>query len=256
MTMSAADIDQIKHTIIAALRTYQQEGYGDPDQRPRDIHDLATNGGDQISMDDEGLDELCQMLNFGDLEIKEVVKDFLPEPALGSPLEEAVAAIRTEYFEILEREYTPGSLDEIVGFEFQLDGLPEGLTTRGSRYAAWCVNLQGILHMDWGLGFYEVVDFTQNHGVYIEQNDLNFVSEVFEFLNDEFGTLTPEITEHTPETTLHRLLTEQFAISVYYKLPEAQRDPVQREAFVEMLAPRVSKIVDDLIRWIEGKSTS
>lgn len=67
--MTPADKDQALHTILAALRTYQELGYGDPDNRPNDIHELATNGGDQISMDDEGVEELCQMLNFGDLQM-------------------------------------------------------------------------------------------------------------------------------------------------------------------------------------------
>jgi len=52
------------HTIIAALRHYQQEGFGDPDNRPLDIHDLATNGGDVMSsLDDEGIDQLIEDLN-------------------------------------------------------------------------------------------------------------------------------------------------------------------------------------------------
>lgn len=67
--MTPADNDQALHTILAALRTYQELGYGDPDIRPNDIHDIATNGGDQISMDNAGIEELCQMLNFGDLEL-------------------------------------------------------------------------------------------------------------------------------------------------------------------------------------------
>lgn len=74
MSMTAADIDQIRATIIAALRTYQREGYGNPDRRPDDIHDLATKGGDQISMDDDGIDDLCQMLNFGNLLITEAAE--------------------------------------------------------------------------------------------------------------------------------------------------------------------------------------
>ncbi|WP_372997458.1 hypothetical protein [Marinobacter sp.] len=67
--MTPADKDQALHTILAALRTYQGLGYGDPDNRPNDIHEIATNGGDQISMDAVGIAELCEMLNFGDLEL-------------------------------------------------------------------------------------------------------------------------------------------------------------------------------------------
>jgi len=67
--MTPADKDQALHTILAALRTYQGLGYGDPENRPNDIHEIATNGGDQISMDAVGIAELCEMLNFGDLEL-------------------------------------------------------------------------------------------------------------------------------------------------------------------------------------------
>jgi hypothetical protein len=51
-------------TILAALRYYQQQGMGDPDNRSDDIHDIATNGDQETSLDDEGIDELCEKLNF------------------------------------------------------------------------------------------------------------------------------------------------------------------------------------------------
>lgn len=50
-------------TILAALRFYQQSGMGDPDNRSDEIHDIATSGGDDTSMDDEGIDDLCERLN-------------------------------------------------------------------------------------------------------------------------------------------------------------------------------------------------
>lgn len=54
--------DQIA-TLIAALRFYQQHGQGDPMNRSIEIHDLAEAGGDVISLDDDGIEELCQHLN-------------------------------------------------------------------------------------------------------------------------------------------------------------------------------------------------
>jgi len=51
------------HTIIAALRLYQSMGCGDPENRSDDIHELATNGGDVISLNDDGIDELCERIN-------------------------------------------------------------------------------------------------------------------------------------------------------------------------------------------------
>ena len=50
-------------TILAALRTYQRAGYGDPENRPDDIHDIATDGQSQISLDDAGINALCESLN-------------------------------------------------------------------------------------------------------------------------------------------------------------------------------------------------
>ena len=55
--------DEQLAAILAALRTYQQLGYSDPNQRPDDIHDIATDGDTLVSLDDEGIDELCDLLN-------------------------------------------------------------------------------------------------------------------------------------------------------------------------------------------------
>jgi hypothetical protein len=59
-------VDDAEHaTILAALRLYQQQGMGDPSQRPDDIHEIATNG-DEVtsSLDDAGIDELAEKINF------------------------------------------------------------------------------------------------------------------------------------------------------------------------------------------------
>jgi hypothetical protein len=61
------DIDEAElATILAALRYYQREGLGEPDNRPIEIHDIATNGGAVISLDDAGIDVLCERLNTPD----------------------------------------------------------------------------------------------------------------------------------------------------------------------------------------------
>lgn len=52
-----------RNTILAALRYYQSQGLGDPDKRPDDIHEIATNGGDDISLNDAGIDSLCEAIN-------------------------------------------------------------------------------------------------------------------------------------------------------------------------------------------------
>ena len=54
-------------TVLAALRYYQQQGLGDPDLRPDAIHDIATDHGQVVSLDAEGIDELCEALNTAEL---------------------------------------------------------------------------------------------------------------------------------------------------------------------------------------------
>lgn len=58
-------VDDAQHaTILAALRYYQQEGLGEPCNRPVEIHEIATDGGAVMSsLDDEGIDALCEQLN-------------------------------------------------------------------------------------------------------------------------------------------------------------------------------------------------
>lgn len=54
---------QDRNTILAALRYYQSRGMGEPGNRSDEIHDIATNGDTDISMDSDGIDELCQRIN-------------------------------------------------------------------------------------------------------------------------------------------------------------------------------------------------
>lgn len=50
-------------TILAALRFYQAGGQGDPANRSDDIHNIATDLDEEISLDDGGIDRLCYKLN-------------------------------------------------------------------------------------------------------------------------------------------------------------------------------------------------
>jgi hypothetical protein len=63
------------NTILAALRFYQQHGQGDPARRSDAIHDIATDGEIEISLDDAGIDELCQALNFGEILLEKPAAD-------------------------------------------------------------------------------------------------------------------------------------------------------------------------------------
>ena len=51
------------HTILAALRFYQGHGQGDPAYRSESIDDLATHGDQVTSLDDAGIDRLCERIN-------------------------------------------------------------------------------------------------------------------------------------------------------------------------------------------------
>lgn len=56
--------DEERHTVIAALRFWQQQGMCDPKNRSDDFQDLATNGDEVTSLCDEELDALVENLNF------------------------------------------------------------------------------------------------------------------------------------------------------------------------------------------------
>ena len=59
-------------TVLAALRYYQQEGLGDPDNRPSDIHtNTATDDDCCISLDAEAVDTLCERINCGEWPAKQ-----------------------------------------------------------------------------------------------------------------------------------------------------------------------------------------
>lgn len=55
--------DEQHATVLAALRYYQQNGLGEPANRPIQIHEIATNADEVISLNDEGIDQLCEQLN-------------------------------------------------------------------------------------------------------------------------------------------------------------------------------------------------
>lgn len=58
-------------TVLAALRFYQSRGLGEPANRPGDIHEIATGGGTVMaSLDDDGIDSLCERLNVVDCEVQ------------------------------------------------------------------------------------------------------------------------------------------------------------------------------------------
>jgi hypothetical protein len=51
------------HTVIAALRFYQEYRQGEPSRRSDWIHELATDGGNETSLDGEGIDVLVNQIN-------------------------------------------------------------------------------------------------------------------------------------------------------------------------------------------------
>lgn len=62
-------------TILAALRFYQERGMGDPANRSDMIHEIATNGGAVISLNAEGIDDLCERLNTAETPVLAIVME-------------------------------------------------------------------------------------------------------------------------------------------------------------------------------------
>ena len=50
------------NTVLAALRFYQEHDQGDPARRSDRIHEIATGCGENVSLDDQGIDDLCDKL--------------------------------------------------------------------------------------------------------------------------------------------------------------------------------------------------
>lgn len=51
-------------TILAALRYYQEENQGEPEERSDRIHAIATDDDNETSMNTDGIDALCERINF------------------------------------------------------------------------------------------------------------------------------------------------------------------------------------------------
>lgn len=56
--------DEELHTVIAALRFWQQQGMCEPCNRSDELQDLATNGDEVTSLCDEDVDALVESLAF------------------------------------------------------------------------------------------------------------------------------------------------------------------------------------------------
>ena len=55
--------DEERNTLLAALRVYQQRGYGNPAAQPTWVSDLASNGATERPLDDNEIDALCEKVN-------------------------------------------------------------------------------------------------------------------------------------------------------------------------------------------------
>ncbi|MBV7514478.1 hypothetical protein [Pseudomonas sp. PDM25] len=54
--------EEVRHTLIAALRFWQEKGMCDPVNRSDEMHDLATNGDEVTSLCDVDVDRLVEDL--------------------------------------------------------------------------------------------------------------------------------------------------------------------------------------------------
>lgn len=67
-------VDVDVNTLLAALRYYQEHGQGEPANRSLEIHDIATGNDSQVSMDANGIDDLCEALNMGRIILVDSIK--------------------------------------------------------------------------------------------------------------------------------------------------------------------------------------
>lgn len=54
---------QERNTVLAALRVYQRLGYGDPGKQPDWVHEIASDGFQDVTLDDDAIDSLCERIN-------------------------------------------------------------------------------------------------------------------------------------------------------------------------------------------------
>jgi hypothetical protein len=71
-------IDEAEHaTLLAALRYYQQRGFGEPVNRPDDIHELAAPDHVMSSLDQFGIERLFEGLDGGARDVTGAVEDLV-----------------------------------------------------------------------------------------------------------------------------------------------------------------------------------
>lgn len=249
------DLEAATATIVAALRTYQREGYGNPDRRPDDIQELAVANENMTSLDDKGIDELCEALCFGDNELI-YSADGKTDSGICSPIRDAIEASFKRHMNVLHDDYSPRDLNGDATFSFRVDGLKEELSFDGTLYAAWCANLNGALNLDWGWGWGEVVASVEKFGYYVEHNDLNYVSETFKYLNETFcGALAQAPADFSPGNELYDKLEEHMLGSAWYDVSWEQQDyKLTKEEFVTQYSEFAEPYVKQLIAMIQGDS--
>jgi hypothetical protein len=129
-----------RDTILAALRTYQRAGYGDPFNRPDYIQAIATPDDDSTSLDDEGIDDLCEQIN---IPPNAPIPPGTREAALASALRDLIADVRT-----IEGYWTEGTDDLIRVAEQALGEPSQELGTywnHKGRYQKACEALQILI---------------------------------------------------------------------------------------------------------------
>lgn len=125
-----------RNTILAALRSYQERGMGEPDNRSDAIHDIATNGGEDISYDAGDIDDLCERVNFAPSEVslEEVsTADLFKEIARREAMKGLHGAIGALYDELERQGFVPEGSRMLTYLAYRLRreemlvaGLPDG----------------------------------------------------------------------------------------------------------------------------------
>lgn len=124
-----------RNTILAALRVYQEHDMGEPANRSDAIHDIATNGGEDISYDVVAIDDLCERVNSAQSELSLIevsTVDLFAEIRRREAMAGLHSASAALYDQLEQRGHISGKSREISALMFRLkreetlvSGLPD-----------------------------------------------------------------------------------------------------------------------------------
>ncbi|MGF6603990.1 hypothetical protein P3T23_008745 [Paraburkholderia sp. GAS448] len=132
-----------RNTILAALRFYQERGMGEPANRSDSIHDIATNGDEDISYDAGDIDDLCERVNGAPSErsLMEVsTADLFAEIRRREAMAPPHGAIGALYDQLGQQRIIPGGSHLLTYFAYRLkreEALVAGLPGAKDAAQVW-----------------------------------------------------------------------------------------------------------------------